>query len=251
MLYNCRKRGSKSYTGIFFFCYTSPSNLRLLVYYIAVKTSWDHGKAKFTAFEINSILQLVCFTTRNSCKCTAYIHSTKTCRCSFVWEKKYPHLANFQRRFGRWAELLEGDPTGYSLTWRFSLRILITGKDWAVSLNYTCSISPSSHRIIRYPLENQTAVLPELVKPFVPQNRRFPRKRVSSQSKSMFLYSFISVQQVTKPIERCNLNLWSIVWSIASFIVQYMKQNSPDFKAVEKEKPNFSISSYFFLNICI
>lgn len=32
------------------------------VYYIAVKASGDHGKTKFTAFEINNILQLVWFT---------------------------------------------------------------------------------------------------------------------------------------------------------------------------------------------
>ena len=34
----------------------------MLVYYIPVKASWDHGKTKFTAFKINSILQLVWFT---------------------------------------------------------------------------------------------------------------------------------------------------------------------------------------------
>jgi len=33
----------------------------MLAYYIALQASWDHGKTKLTAFEINSIVQLVQF----------------------------------------------------------------------------------------------------------------------------------------------------------------------------------------------
>lgn len=127
-------------------------------------------------------------------------------------------------------------------SWLFSTRILILNKNSAISLSYNCSLSQSTHQT---PTGNAYFCSFRTWEGFsssIQQELSWKANFLSLRI-GTFPYSFISVQQLEKVMERYNLNLY----------IQYEQQlYYLDYETKQPQIQDILIFLHsFFLNFCI
>lgn len=104
-------------------------------------------------------------------------------------------------------------------SWLFSTRMLISNKNSAISLSYNCSLRQSTHYI---PTGNPDFCISRTCEGFSSSTQQELSWKTNFLSLRIrtFLYSFISVQQLEKVMEMCNLNL-SIQYEQQLYYLEY------------------------------